>query len=223
MVVRPGNTRIKFNYRTRRGKAQSEHRAAARRHGDRAVDVSRRLRHYLVARGAHPTAAARLAALARRGRRRLCCWPWSCSRRPPSGRRPRRMPASHRRRLRGSPLKISVSMLSSLETATVASGIAPPEEGRVNVGLGYGRATNRNSFEISLGSVSRTDGRPPGPPVVSGAISFIRARTRTVFEVIESASTVRRQLSISGYTPALRVPCRTRDDQRGSPPPRAEE
>lgn len=106
----------------------------------------------------------------------------------------------------GSPLKISVSMLSSLETATVASGIAPPEEGRVNVGLGWGRATNRNSFEISAGSVV------PYSTVVrqdllsyAGAFSFSsRLGRRTTFEVLESA--IDRPLdsfSISGYRPGV--------------------
>jgi hypothetical protein len=76
----------------------------------------------------------------------------------------------------------------------------------VNLGLGYVRATNRNSFEISLGSVV------PYSTVVrqdllsyAGAFSFSsRLGRRTVFEVIESAT--ERPLdafSISGYTPGV--------------------
>jgi hypothetical protein len=53
----------------------------------------------------------------------------------------------------GSPLKLSLSMMSALESATMVGGVPVAERGRVNVGLGYGRANRRNSFDLSLGSV----------------------------------------------------------------------
>jgi hypothetical protein len=103
----------------------------------------------------------------------------------------------------GNPLKVSVSMLSALESATVASGIAPPEQGRLNLGLGYGRGTRQNSFEISMRSaLPYSTGVEPDLISYAGAITFSsRFGRRTLLEITESASD--RPLDstgISGYS-----------------------
>jgi hypothetical protein len=106
----------------------------------------------------------------------------------------------------GNPLKVSVSMLSALESATVASGIAPPEQGRVNVGLGYGRANRRDSFEISLGSVvPYSAGTRQDLISYAGAFRFSsQLGRRNLLEIAESAT--ERPLDstgISGYSPGV--------------------
>jgi hypothetical protein len=97
-------------------------------------------------------------------------------------------------------------MLSALESATVASGIAPPEQGRVNVGLGYANRTQRNRFEISIGSgLPYSTGIHQDLISYAGALSFsTRFGRRVLLDVVESLS--ERPLDstgISGYTPGV--------------------
>ena len=90
----------------------------------------------------------------------------------------------------GSPLKLSVSMLSALESATVASGIAPPEQGRVSLGLGYGHATRQKSYEFSLGSVVPYS-MEFRPDLISYAAAFqfsARFGRRNLLEIAEAAT-----------------------------------
>jgi hypothetical protein len=105
----------------------------------------------------------------------------------------------------GSPLKIAVSTWSALESATVAD--APPEQGRVNVGLGYGHATRRSRFEFSMGSaVPYSNGISRDLVSYAGGLSFsTRFGRRIVLDVTESLS--ERPLDstgISGYSPGVR-------------------
>jgi len=100
----------------------------------------------------------------------------------------------------GSPLKLAVSVLSAAETATVAPGIAPPEDGRVSLGLGYGHANRQKSYDISVGSVVpySTEFRKD---LISyaGAFQFAaRFGRRNVLEISESATD--RPLDSTGLT-----------------------
>ena len=106
----------------------------------------------------------------------------------------------------GNPLKLSVSMLSALESATEAGSVPPAEQGRVNVGVGYGRINRHSSFEVSVGS---------GVPYVTelrkdlisyaGSFSFSsRLGRRTELQVAESLT--ERPLDSTGlwgYSPGV--------------------
>jgi hypothetical protein len=161
---------------------------------------------HLFAHGAQPPhAAARLPTLGGPGRSRLArAWPLAAALLVGGGSvaRAQAPPASA---AGGNPLTVSVAALSVLESVPAEQGLAPPEQGRLKVGVGYGRSTRRSSVDLSMSSIVPYATNVQTDRVsYAGAVRFsTRFGRRIELEVVESIS--ERPLDgtgLWGYSPA---------------------